>query len=108
MPFSISSQIVNGVAKFTLAGELDAGSAPNFRTEIEKVAGQKPKRLVLFVKDLTFMASAGLRVLIFAKQKLGAEVPIYIISPQEPIVDTLEKTGFLQSVYVQPEYKDEA
>jgi anti-anti-sigma factor len=107
MPFSISSQIVNGVAKFTLTGELDAGSAPNFRTEIEKVAAQKPKRLVLFVKDLTFMASAGLRVLIFAKQKLGAEVPIYIISPQEPIVDTLEKTGFLQCVYVAPEYTDE-
>jgi anti-anti-sigma regulatory factor len=53
------------------------------------------------------MASAGLRVLIFAKQKLGAEVPIYIISPQEPIVDTLEKTGFLQCVYVAPEYTDE-
>ncbi len=106
MPFSISSQIVNGVAKFSLTGELDAGSASSFRTEIEKVAGQKPKRLVLFVKDLTFMASAGLRVLIFAKQKLGPEVPIYVISPQEPIVDTLEKTGFLQSVYVANEYND--
>jgi anti-anti-sigma factor len=107
MPFSISSQLKNDVAKFTLSGELDASSAGNFRTEIEKVAGQKPKRLVLLVKDLTFMASAGLRVLIFAKQKLGPDVPIYIISPQEPILDTLEKTGFLQSVYVAPEYKDE-
>lgn len=108
MPFSISSQTVNNVAKFTLSGELDASSSGAFRAEIEKVAAQKPQRLVLLVNDLAFMASAGLRVLIFAKQKLGHEVPIYIISPQEPIVDTLEKTGFLQSVYVQSEYKDEA
>jgi anti-anti-sigma factor len=107
MSFHVSSQITNDVAKFVLSGELDAASAGIFRAEIEKVAAQRPKRLVLMVKDLTFMASAGLRVLIFAKQKLGAEVPIYIISPQEPIVDTLQKTGFLHSVYIAPEYSDE-
>jgi anti-anti-sigma factor len=107
MPFDVSCQIANEVAKFTLSGELDAGSAGMFRTEIEKAAAQNPKKLVLLVKDLAFMASAGLRVLIFAKQKLGAEVPIYIIGPQEPIMDTLEKTGFLQSVYVATEYSDE-
>lgn len=108
MPFNVSSQITNDVAKFVLSGELDAGSAGMFRLEIEKVATQNPKRLVLMVKDLTFMASAGLRVLIFAKQKLGAEVPIYIVCPQEPIVDTLEKTGFHHSVYIVSEYSDQS
>ncbi len=108
MAFTVTSQTVNGVSKFMLVGELDASSSGAFKTEIEKVAVQKPKRLVLLVKDLTFMASAGLRVLIFAKQKLGPDVPIHVIAPQEPILDTLEKTGFLQSVYVAPEYVDEA
>ncbi len=108
MSFSVSSKIANDVAKFILSGELDAGSAGIFRAEIEKVAAQRPKRLVLMVRDLAFMASAGLRVLIFAKQKLGTEVPIYIVSPQEPIVDTLQKTGFHQSVHIVPEYKDES
>ena len=107
MPFNVSSQITNDVAKFILSGELDASSAGTFRTEIEKVAAQKPKRLVLMVKDLAFMASAGLRVLIFAKQKLGADVPVYIVSPQEPIVDTLQKTGFHHSVHIVTEYTDE-
>jgi len=108
MSFSVSSEITNDVAKFVLSGELDAGSAGVFRAEIEKVAAQRPKRLVLIVKDLAFMASAGLRVLIFAKQKLGTEVPIYIVSPQEPIVDTLQKTGFHHSVHIVPEYSDES
>lgn len=106
MSLSVSSEVINDAAKITLSGELDAGSAGIFLAEIEKVVVQKPKRLVLMVKDLSFMASAGLRVLIVAKQKLGTDVAIYIISPQEPIFDTLEKTGFILSVNVASEYTD--
>jgi len=106
MSFSVSSQITNDVARFFLSGELDASSANAFRTEIEKVAAQKPKQLVLMVKDLAFMASAGLRVLIFAKQKLGVDVPIYIVSPQQPIIDTLQMTGFHHSVHIVNEYPE--
>ena len=106
MPFQVSSEITNDVAKLTLSGELDASSAGVFKEEIEKVSAQQPKRLVLMVKDLEFMASAGLRVLIFAKQKLGTDVSIYVISPQEPVLDTLEKTGFHHSVHIASEYTD--
>jgi anti-anti-sigma factor len=106
MSLQISSEFKNDAAKITLSGELDAGSAGIFREEIEKMAVQGPKRLVLMVKELSFMASAGLRVLIFAKQKLGTEVSIYIINPQEPIVDTLEKTGFHHSVHMAEHYED--
>ena len=106
MEFNISCEIINSVAKFVLLGELDASSAGIFRTKIEEIAAQGPKRLVLIVKDLTFMASAGLRVLIFAKQKLGTDVPVYIVSPQETILDTLQKTGFQDSVYIVSEYTD--
>lgn len=106
MTLQVSSDVNAGVAKITLAGELDASSAPLFRAEIEKVAALQPSRLVLFVKDLDFMASAGLRVLIFAKQKLGAEVATFIVQPQESIIDTLEKTGFHHSVTIVEDYTD--
>ena len=106
MDFNVSCEIINKVAKFVLEGELDASSAGVFKTKVEEIAVQSPTRLVLDVKNLTFMASAGLRVLIFAKQKLGTEVPVYIVSPQEPIVDTLQKTGFQDSVYIVSEYTD--
>jgi anti-anti-sigma factor len=91
-------------AEITLAGELDASSAPLFQAELEKAAALKPKRLVLLVKDLDFMASAGIRMLIFAKQKMGPTVDVYVIAPQEPILDTLRRTGLLYSVIVQNEY----
>jgi hypothetical protein len=45
------------------------------------------------------MASAGLRILIFAKQKQPT-LRIYVVKPQPAIVDTLRKTGFYDGVYV--------
>ena len=106
MNLQVSSVVDAGVAKITLADELDAGSASLFREEIEKVAALQPNRLILFVKELDFMASAGLRVLIFAKQKLGMEVATFIVQPQETIMDTLEKTGFQHSVTILEDYTD--
>jgi anti-anti-sigma factor len=104
MAFSVSSDVNNGIAKITLSGELDASSAPEFKSEIEKVAAQKPRRLVLMLAGLDYMASAGLRVLIFAKQKLQGMGDIYVVGAQPGIVETLEMTGFQHSVVMMPEY----
>ena len=104
MAFSVTSDVDNGIARITLTGELDAGSAPAFKAEIEKVAAQKIRRLVLMLSGLEFMASAGLRVLIFAKQKIGAGIDIYVVGAQPSIVDTLEMTGFHHSVVMLDEY----
>ena len=104
MAFNLTSETVNGIARIVLIGELDAASADYFRTAIEQVATGLPKRLVLVTDDLTYMASAGLRVLVFAKQKMGPSVDIYLIGVQEPVRETLEMTGFLHSVILLETY----
>lgn len=93
-------EIKNGIAKITLAGELDANTAPKFKEQIETAFQEKIMRLVLIMPDLEYMASAGLRVLIFAKQKLGSTVDIYLIRPQAMVRETIEKTGFHHSVVI--------
>jgi anti-sigma B factor antagonist len=104
MAFNLTSENINGIAKITLIGELDAASAGYFRDEIELVAAGSPRRLVLFTDGLTYMASAGLRALVFAKQKMGPSVDIYLIQVQEPVRETLEMTGFLHSVILLETY----
>lgn len=104
MALEVGLTVTGTVAEVLLAGELDASTAPLFQGVLEKAAAQKPKHLVLRVADLVFMASAGVRMLIFAKQKMGSGVDIYVIAPREQILDTLRRTGLLHSVIVQQEY----
>lgn len=104
MAFNTTLETTNGITKITLSGELDANTAPVFKQKVEEAAHQNPKRLVLMMQDLEYMASAGLRVLLFAKQKMGTDADIYIIGPQEMVMDTIEKTGFYQSVIVLDKY----
>ncbi|MDF7819913.1 anti-sigma factor antagonist [Runella sp. MFBS21] len=104
MDFTITSEVVDKVAKLTLSGELDSLSARVFQKEIEKVALESPTELVLDMENLAFMSSAGLRVLIFSKQKIGVGLTIYVVKPQESIVDTLEKTGLHHSVNIVDQY----
>lgn len=104
MSFNVTSEIKNNVAMLTLTGSLDSASASVFQTEIQKVATKEPKEMVLFVSELTFMASAGLRMIVFAKQKLGPSVQIYMVKPQGLIIDTLQMTGFIHSVHIVDKY----
>ena len=105
MAFNITSKMLeNGDAELSLFGELDASVANEFKTAVEKAAEENVKRLILNMKDLEFMSSAGLRVLVFAKQKMGYDVDIYVIAAQGPVRDTIEMTGFQHSVIMQDVY----
>jgi anti-anti-sigma factor len=99
MPLTINSSSQGNSARLKLTGEVDGTTAGNFRTEVDRALTSAPAILILDVEQLTFMSSAGLRVLIFAKQKLPT-LTIYVLKPQPPIVDTLRKTGFYDGVYV--------
>lgn len=100
MAIELKSYSQGNAGCLVLAGELDAAAAVEVRVVVEQVLATRPGKLVLFVEELRFMASAGLRILIFAKQK-QPDVQIYLIKPQPPIVETLKKTGFYESVYVE-------
>ena len=105
MAFNSSLDMSDGVAKITLDGELDATAAPAFRDTIEQAAAGHAQRLVLLMQGLEYMASAGVRVLIFAKQKMGSSVDIYAIAPTEQVLSTLQTTGVDRSIIVQDSYQ---
>jgi anti-anti-sigma factor len=104
MAFSVTSETIGGIARATLSGELDASVAGDFKSAIEQLSTQHPKRLVLFMDQLEYMSSAGLRTLVFAKQKMGPSVDIYVIGAHDAVLETIEMTGFQHSVFMLTEY----
>jgi len=106
MALNVTLEEKDGVAKILLEGELDASVAQKFKETVEQAAAMNPTKLVLLMEKLAFMASAGLRVLIFAKQKMGEGVSIYVVGAQGPVLKTIEMSGFHHSVYLQDTYTE--
>jgi anti-anti-sigma factor len=104
MSLTATLETKGNIATITLNGELDGSTAPIFKQEIDKIDKANTKKLVLILAGLEYMASAGLRVLIFAKQKMGADADIFVVGAQEQVLDTLEKTGYSQGVIIVDEY----
>lgn len=106
MSFSVKSEVNEDVAVITIAGALDSSTAPQLHEEVQKIILLNPTELVLNVENLDFMASAGLRVIIFAKQKLGSAVKLFLVKPQDQVVETLRMTGLLFSVTIVDKYPE--
>jgi anti-anti-sigma factor len=100
MNFNATLNKENDTAKIMLSGELDATTVSMFKEKIEDAARQKPKSLILIMKDLSYISSAGLRVLIFAKQKMGKNTDISIACANSLVTDTIKKTGFHHSIKI--------
>lgn len=106
MSFTVKSEFIDQVAKLTLLGSLDSSTAPAFHQEVIKIIPQNPRELVMDAEHLDFMSSAGLRVIIFAKQKLGPSVKLYLLKPQEQLVETLRMTGLIFSLTIIDQYPE--
>ena len=102
--FSVTYE--EGVANIDLSGRLDATNAPALQEELKKLIGQPVRRLVFYAKDLEYMASAGLRVIIFAKQKIGADAQVYLIGAQEMVLEVIQMTGLDNFMVIQDSYDE--
>lgn len=97
MAFDVKLQTINETAQLTLSGDLDASSAAIFKESVELAVRSLPRRLVLRMDGLRYMASAGLRALVFAKQKMGA-AEVVMVGAQEGVLQTVMLTGLHRSV----------
>jgi anti-anti-sigma factor len=81
------------VIKVVLEGRLDAMNAEALQNELKKFTGQKAAKLVFMAKDLEYISSAGLRVIIFAKQKVGVDAHLFLVAAPEAILNVIKMSG---------------
>ena len=81
--------------------KIDTTTAPDFENEIMDEMG-KFDSLTLDFKDLEYISSAGLRVLITVQKKLKPqEIPFTIINVNDAIMDIFKISGFDNILNVQ-------
>lgn len=104
MTFITQFEMVGDIAEITLTGKLDTAASGQFKLEMEKAFQLKAKHLVLLVKNLEYLASSGLRILVFFKQKMGPSTDIIVVAPTPLVKEILEITGFHYAVKILTEY----
>lgn len=88
MAFRSDLTIAEGVATIRLSGELDAVTAPDFHRTIENITALAVHRLVVGLHELTYISSAGLRSLVFARQNMDESVSL-VIAGAVPMVERI-------------------
>jgi len=104
MESKYSVNIQGDVAKIELSGRLDAVNAPAFQEELKKLSGSPLKSIVFFAKDLEYISSAGLRAIIFAKQKCGVQSQVYLVGATEAVLGVIKMSGLDTFMHIQDTY----
>ena len=81
------------VTTVELAGRLDTTTAPALDKTINEDIGET-KNLVLNLKGLEYISSAGLRVILSAQKKLQKVGSMKVTNVCEEVMEVFEMTGF--------------
>ena len=98
---------IGEISKIKLHGHIDASIAPALMEELKPLIAQKDtiKKLVFFADELEYIASAGIRAVVFAKQKLGSNVQVYLIGASDTILDVFKMTGIDKFLTIQDTFE---
>ena len=77
----------------SLEGQLDTNSAQDLEEMIDD-AIKGIRHLVFDLEKLTFISSAGLRILLYAKKQIGGRGKMEIINISHVVYEVFEVTGF--------------
>jgi anti-anti-sigma factor len=77
-----------------VVGELDVGTAPQFRTSIAALLGTGCRHVVVDLSATTFLDSSGLGALVWAHHRLeAAGGDLVAVDPSVAVAPTLRITG---------------
>lgn len=86
----------DGVTILVLQGRLDSNTSNDFEKKLMGLVQQGETRFVLDFKDLDYISSAGLRVLLKAVKELKrSNGQLYLCSIKDYIREIFEMSGFL-------------
>ena len=83
-------------------GEIDMATAPQLRDLFDQLIEAGSRRIVLDCRELAFLDSSGIGVLVAARNHLGDDGEIVLDSPPPHVRKVLEITGVAAHLSVVP------
>lgn len=101
--FHAEANALDGSVVVRLQGELDMASAPALSRALDTALDARPNSLALDLRDLTFVDSTGIRVLITACRRAGSQGSSFVLrEPRRPVLKALRLTGVDRLMVVEP------
>ena len=86
--------------EIALEGRLDTMTAPSLEEEV-KSSIEGIKELIFDLKDLVYVSSAGLRVLLSAQKTMNKQGSMTIKNANEEVMEIFEVTGFIDILNIE-------
>ncbi len=83
-----------------LEGRLDTVTAPEFETEL-KDSLDAVTELIMDMKDLEYISSAGLRVLLTAQKSMNQKGTMKLINVNDTVMEIFDVTGFVDILTIE-------
>ena len=90
---NITDRREDNALTLALEGRLDTTTAPELETVLNEQLGDATE-LVFDMKDLEYISSAGLRVLLSTQKRMNRQGSMKVVGVSETIMEIFEITGF--------------
>ena len=99
----VSGEFINGRIELKLTGRIDSNNSADVEKGLQELLADKEQCPVLVdIADLTYISSAGLRVLLHLKKR---HPDMHIINANSEVYEILDMTGFTQMMPVEKAYR---
>ena len=95
IPFKVRSENIEGVLRVSVSGRMDTITAPELLKQFQE-AGDDIKEIIVDVSRMSYVSSAGLRVLLMMYKSLEDKDRFKMTGVSDDVREILETTGFDQ------------
>lgn len=98
---TITVESVDDVPVIRAVGELEIATVPEMRAVVAEVSERRPRALVFDFRQISYLDSSGLGILVSAKKRLGADRgEVVVITAQPAVLKALSLSGLDQIIRV--------
>jgi anti-anti-sigma factor len=97
----VRSEVADGLAVYRIAGRIDGLTSQDLESAVDPALSGGTPRIIFDMREVTFISSAGLRVVVTtAKRAAAAKGGLSIFGVQPPVNEVFEISGLQKFITI--------